>query len=166
MPGTDGPVTTAETAIKFVEENGLPVIIKAAMGGGGKGMRVRTQEDLVPFFESASSEALASFGDGSVFIERYVDRPRHIEVQIVGDGKGNVVHLGERDCSVQRRHQKVIEMAPAWNLPRSCASAAPGRQDPLRPPLPQRRHRRVPGRRPRTATTSSRSTRASRSSTR
>jgi pyruvate carboxylase len=74
-------------------------------------------EDLVPFFESASSEALASFGDGSVFIERFVDRPRHIEVQIIGDGTGNVVHLWERDCSIQRRHQKVIEMAPAWSLP-------------------------------------------------
>ena len=88
------------------------------MGGGGKGMRVvRNMEDLVPFFESASSEAAASFGDGSVFIERFVDRPRHIEVQIVGDGTGNVVHLWERDCSVQRRHQKVIEMAPAFTLP-------------------------------------------------
>ena len=96
---------------------GLPVIIKAAMGGGGKGMRVvRREEDLIPFFESASSEALASFGDGSVFIERFVDQPRHIEVQIIGDGKGGAVHLWERDCSVQRRHQKVIEMAPAWNL--------------------------------------------------
>jgi len=88
------------------------------MGGGGKGMRVvRRMEDLVPFFEAATSEALASFGDGSVFIERFVDRPRHIEVQIIGDGTGNVVHLWERDCSVQRRHQKVIEMAPAWTLP-------------------------------------------------
>lgn len=88
------------------------------MGGGGKGMRVvRNMEDLVPFWEAASSEALASFGDGSVFIERFVDRPRHIEVQIIGDGTGNVVHLWERDCSVQRRHQKVIEMAPAWTLP-------------------------------------------------
>eukprot|EP00980_Cylindrotheca_fusiformis_P006421 scaffold1375_cov137-Cylindrotheca_fusiformis.AAC.10 len=88
------------------------------MGGGGKGMRVvRREEDLIPFWEAASSEALASFGDGSVFIERFVDRPRHIEVQIIGDGTGNVVHLWERDCSVQRRHQKVIEMAPAWTLP-------------------------------------------------
>jgi len=87
------------------------------MGGGGKGMRVvRTMDNLVPFFEAASSEALASFGDGSVFIERFVDKPRHIEVQIIGDGTGNVVHLWERDCSVQRRHQKVIEMAPAWTL--------------------------------------------------
>jgi pyruvate carboxylase len=119
VPGTDGPVTSAEQAVEFVKGSGLPVIIKAAMGGGGKGMRVvRKEEDLVAFFESASSEALASFGDGSVFIERFVDRPRHIEVQIIGDGKGNVVHLWERDCSVQRRHQKVIEMAPAWNLPK------------------------------------------------
>lgn len=78
---------------------------------------VRERSDLIPFFESASSEALASFGDGSVFIERFVDRPRHIEVQIIGDGNGNVIHLWERDCSIQRRHQKVIEMAPAWSLP-------------------------------------------------
>merc|ERR1719502_235197 len=118
VPGTDGPVTSAQQAVDWVEENGLPVIIKAAMGGGGKGMRVvRKQEDLVPFFTSASSEAEASFGDGSVFLERFIDRPRHIEVQIIGDGKGGVVHLWERDCSVQRRHQKVIEIAPAWNLP-------------------------------------------------
>jgi len=118
VPGTDDAVRTAEEATAFVEESGLPVIIKAAMGGGGKGMRVvRQMEDLVPFFTSASSEALASFGDGSVFIERFVEDPRHIEVQIVGDGKGGVVHLWERDCSVQRRYQKVIEMAPAWNLP-------------------------------------------------
>jgi pyruvate carboxylase len=118
VPGSDGALTTTEEVVEFVEGIGLPVIIKASMGGGGKGMRVvRRMEDLIPFFESASSEALASFGDGSVFIERFVDRPRHIEVQIIGDGTGNVVHLWERDCSVQRRHQKVIEMAPAFTLP-------------------------------------------------
>jgi len=118
VPGSDGALETKEDVVEFVEGIGLPVIIKASMGGGGKGMRVvRKMEDLVPFFESASSEALASFGDGSVFIERFVDRPRHIEVQIIGDGTGNVVHLWERDCSVQRRHQKVIEMAPAFTLP-------------------------------------------------
>jgi pyruvate carboxylase len=78
---------------------------------------VRAMEELVPSFESASREALASFGDGSVFVERFVDHPRHIEVQILGDGTGNVVHLWERDCSVQRRHQKVVEMAPAWSIP-------------------------------------------------
>lgn len=118
VPGSDGALKTAEEVTAFVEEIGLPVILKAAMGGGGKGMRVvKRMEDLVPFFEAASSEALASFGDGSVFVERFVDRPRHIEVQIIGDGKGNVVHLWERDCSVQRRHQKVVEMAPAFTLP-------------------------------------------------
>ena len=118
VPGSDGPLTSAADVTSFVQGVGLPVIIKAAMGGGGKGMRVvRNPEDLIPFYEAASSEALASFGDGSVFIERYVERPRHIEVQIIGDGTGNVVHLWERDCSIQRRHQKVIEMAPAFTLP-------------------------------------------------
>lgn len=118
VPGSDGALETKDDVIAWVEEHGLPVILKAAMGGGGKGMRVvRNMEDLVPFYEAASSEALASFGDGSVFVERFVDKPRHIEIQIVGDGTGNVVHLWERDCSVQRRHQKVIEMAPAWTLP-------------------------------------------------
>ena len=118
VPGSDGPLTSSQDVIDFVQEIGLPIIIKAAMGGGGKGMRVvRKIEDLIPSFESASSEALASFGDGSVFIERYVERPRHIEVQIIGDGTGNVVHLWERDCSIQRRHQKVIEMAPAFTIP-------------------------------------------------
>jgi len=117
VPGTDEPVISVAKAQEFVDEYGLPVIIKAAMGGGGKGMRVvRKISDLAPFFESASSEAKAAFGDGSVFLERYVERPRHIEVQIIGDGKGNAVHLWERDCSVQRRYQKVIEIAPAWSL--------------------------------------------------
>ncbi|KAL7553863.1 hypothetical protein ACHAWF_017487 [Thalassiosira exigua] len=117
VPGSDA-LKDADEVNAFVDEVGLPVILKAAMGGGGKGMRVvKNREDLVPFFEAASSEALASFGDGSVFVERFVDRPRHIEVQIIGDGNGNVIHLWERDCSIQRRHQKVIEMAPAWSLP-------------------------------------------------
>jgi pyruvate carboxylase len=118
VPGSDGALKTKQDVVEFVESIGLPIIIKAAMGGGGKGMRVvRKMDDLIPFFEAASSEALASFGDGSVFVERFVERPRHIEVQIIGDGTGNVVHLWERDCSVQRRHQKVIEMAPAFTLP-------------------------------------------------
>jgi pyruvate carboxylase len=118
VPGSDGALRTSEEVVEFVEGIGLPVIIKASMGGGGKGMRVvKRMEDLVSLFESASSEALTSFGDGSVFIERFVDRPRHIEVQVIGDGTGNVVHLWERDCSIQRRHQKVIEMAPAFTLP-------------------------------------------------
>ena len=118
MPGSDDALKSKEEVLEYVEKIGLPVILKAAMGGGGKGMRVvRRMEDVIPLFEAASSEALASFGDGAVFVERFVDKPRHIEVQIIGDGTGNVVHLWERDCSVQRRHQKVIEMAPAWTLP-------------------------------------------------
>jgi len=118
VPGTDEPVLNVEAAISFCEEAGLPVIIKAAMGGGGKGMRVvRTMAELPDLFNTASSEAKSAFGDGSVFLERFIDSPRHIEVQIIGDGKGGVVHLWERDCSVQRRHQKVVEIAPAWNLP-------------------------------------------------
>jgi len=118
VPGSDGALKSAEEVRTFVDKVGLPVILKAAMGGGGKGMRViRKDEDVESMFESASSEAKASFGDGSVFVEKFIDRPRHIEVQIIGDGSGNVVHLYERDCSVQRRHQKVIEMAPAWSLP-------------------------------------------------
>ena len=117
-PGTTEPLTTPEAAIAFVEEHGLPVIIKAAKGGGGKGMRVvNKKEDLVPLFNAASSEALASFGDGGCFIERYVRNAKHVEVQVIGDGKGNVVHLWERDCSVQRRHQKIVEIAPALHHP-------------------------------------------------
>ncbi|KAL7529410.1 hypothetical protein ACHAXR_002947, partial [Thalassiosira sp. AJA248-18] len=119
-PGTTEPLTTTEAAVAFVEEHGLPIIIKAAKGGGGKGMRVvNKQEDLIPLFEAASSEALASFGDGGCFVERYVRNAKHVEVQVIGDGKGNVVHLWERDCSVQRRHQKIVEIAPACHHPMS-----------------------------------------------
>ena len=117
VPGTDGPVSTVAEAEVFVASCGLPIIIKAAMGGGGKGMRVvREAGELAGAFESASSEALASFGDGTVFLERYVENPRHIEVQILGDNAGNLIHLFDRDCSVQRRHQKVVEIAPSSGL--------------------------------------------------
>ena len=96
----------------------LPLQIKAAKGGGGKGMRVvNKQEDLIPLFNAASSEALAAFGDGGCFVERYVRNAKHVEVQVIGDGNGNVVHLWERDCSVQRRHQKIVEIAPAVHHP-------------------------------------------------
>ena len=96
-----------------------PVIVKAAMGGGGRGIRiVPTPDDMDSMFRLASNEALNAFGDGRCFVEKYVDRPRHIEVQCLGDGTGNVVHLYDRDCSVQRRHQKVIETAPATGLSR------------------------------------------------
>jgi pyruvate carboxylase len=117
VPGTDGPIKSFEDARVFCDTHGYPAIIKAAMGGGGRGMRVvRSVDDLEEGFTRAQSEALAAFGDGTVFVERFLDRPRHIEVQIIGDGEGNVVHLYERDCSVQRRHQKVVEIAPAKHL--------------------------------------------------
>uniref|UniRef100_A0A6M2DLA5 Pyruvate carboxylase n=1 Tax=Xenopsylla cheopis TaxID=163159 RepID=A0A6M2DLA5_XENCH len=117
VPGTDGPVTTTDEAMDFCLKHGLPVIFKAAYGGGGRGMRVvRNMDEVVESFERASSEAKAAFGDGSMFIEKFIERPRHIEVQLLGDKQGNIVHLYERDCSVQRRHQKVVEIAPAPHL--------------------------------------------------
>lgn len=117
VPGTDGPITTKEDAKDFCVKHGLPVIFKAAFGGGGRGMRVvRKMEEVEENFQRASSEALAAFGNGAMFIEKFIERPRHIEVQLLGDKAGNVVHLYERDCSVQRRHQKVVEMAPAPHL--------------------------------------------------
>ncbi|XP_016973980.1 pyruvate carboxylase, mitochondrial isoform X2 [Drosophila rhopaloa] len=118
VPGTDGPVTSKEEALEFCKKHGLPVIFKAAYGGGGRGMRVvRKMEDVEESFQRASSEAKAAFGNGAMFIEKFIERPRHIEVQLLGDKAGNVVHLYERDCSVQRRHQKVVEIAPAPRLP-------------------------------------------------
>ncbi|XP_063957669.1 pyruvate carboxylase, mitochondrial-like isoform X2 [Lytechinus pictus] len=114
VPGTNGPVTTSQEVEEFCEQYGFPVILKAAYGGGGRGMRVvRSMDEVKENFERASSEALSAFGDGSMFIERYIEEPRHIEVQVLGDKFGNVIHLYERDCSVQRRHQKLIELAPA-----------------------------------------------------
>jgi pyruvate carboxylase len=117
VPGSDGPVDSLETLSRFVEQHGLPVIIKAAHGGGGRGMRVvRQADELEGAYEAAQSEALSAFGNATVFVERFVDRPRHIEVQVLGDGTGETLHLFERDCSVQRRHQKVVEVAPALHL--------------------------------------------------
>lgn len=118
VPGTDGPVHNKEEAVAFCRQHGLPVIFKAAYGGGGRGMRVvRKMEEVEESFQRASSEAKAAFGNGAMFIEKFIERPRHIEVQLLGDKAGNVVHLYERDCSVQRRHQKVVEIAPAPSLP-------------------------------------------------
>lgn len=118
VPGTPGAVDKFEDVKAFTDEYGFPIIIKAAYGGGGRGMRVvRDQESLKESFERATSEAKSAFGNGTVFVERFLDKPKHIEVQLLGDNHGNVVHLYERDCSVQRRHQKVVEIAPAKDLP-------------------------------------------------
>lgn len=117
IPGTDGPIGKASDAVDFACEHGLPVILKAAHGGGGRGMRVvRTLDEIETAFQLASSEAQSAFGNGAMFIEKFIEKPRHIEVQILGDQHNNVVHLYERDCSVQRRHQKIVEIAPAPQL--------------------------------------------------
>jgi acetyl-CoA carboxylase biotin carboxylase subunit len=114
VPGTPGPVEDSDEALGFANDIGFPVIIKAAAGGGGKGMRVANDaDDFARAFQLARSEALSAFGNGDVYVEKYLARPRHIEFQILGDRHGHVIHLGERDCSVQRRHQKLIEEAPS-----------------------------------------------------
>ncbi len=118
VPGSEGGVATFEDARKVARDIGYPVIIKATAGGGGRGMKVaRDESDLEVAVSTAQTEAKAAFGNGEVYIEKYLEKPRHIEIQVLGDGKGNAVHLGERDCSLQRRHQKVWEEAhsPALN---------------------------------------------------
>jgi pyruvate carboxylase len=117
IPGTAKPVTAAAEAVKAAQKIGFPLIVKAAFGGGGRGMRIVNQAaGLRQLLDEAQAEAAAAFGNGAVFLERYIRRPKHIEVQILGDRHGNIVHLYERDCSVQRRHQKVVEVAPAVGL--------------------------------------------------
>lgn len=117
IPGTDEPVSSLEDVRAFIAEYGYPIILKAVSGGGGKGMRiVRQGDDLAQAFQRAQSEASTSFGDDRVYVEKYLEGPKHIEVQILGDQQGNIVHLYERDCSIQRRHQKVVEVAPSFNL--------------------------------------------------
>ncbi len=114
VPGSAGEVETVEAAIKASKSIGFPLIVKAAAGGGGRGMKVAlTPDDLVEAVQTAQSEALAAFGNGAVYMERYLQKPRHIELQVIADSHGNVVHLGERDCSLQRRHQKILEEAPS-----------------------------------------------------
>lgn len=114
VPGSEGGVPNEVEALRVAKSMGFPVLIKAAAGGGGRGMKVaRSEEDLEVAFRTARAEAKAAFGDDSVYIEKYLTHPRHIEVQIFGDGKGNAIHLGERDCSLQRRHQKILEEAPS-----------------------------------------------------
>src|SRR6187431_3508906 len=114
LPGSDGPVESEEKALKCAKDIGYPVIIKAVAGGGGRGMRiVRSPGDLPNLLRTAQREAEAAFGNGDVYIEKYLENPRHIEFQVLGDHHGNVIHLGERECSIQRRHQKLIEESPS-----------------------------------------------------
>ena len=114
VPGSDGPITSIDEAIKIANDIGYPVLVKAASGGGGRGMKVIHDAASLPsLVQQAKSEAKAAFGDDTVYLEKYLSEPRHIEFQVFGDGKGNAVHMGERDCSLQRRHQKVLEEAPS-----------------------------------------------------
>ncbi len=117
VPGSDGPVRDAQVAKEFADKIGYPVILKASAGGGGRGMRiVEKPETIERNFKSASDEALAAFGNGDMFIEKYLQNPKHLEFQILGDKHGNVVHLGERECSLQRKHQKIMEEAPSASV--------------------------------------------------
>ncbi len=117
LPGSDGPVENEEKALKAARDIGYPVIIKAVAGGGGRGMRVvRTPPDMSNAFRTAQREAEAAFGVGDVYVEKYLENPRHIEFQVLGDHHGNLLHLGERECSIQRRHQKVLEESPSIGL--------------------------------------------------
>ncbi|QQS41180.1 MAG: acetyl-CoA carboxylase biotin carboxylase subunit [Acidobacteriota bacterium] len=114
LPGSPDPIANTDDALKIAKEIGFPLIIKAAAGGGGRGMRiVRQEKDLENQLQTAQQEALAAFKDGSVYIERYIERPRHIEIQVLADEHGNCIHLGERECTIQRRHQKLLEEAPS-----------------------------------------------------
>ena len=117
LPGSAAAITSEEEGLRLAREIGFPVIVKASAGGGGRGMRiVRTEQELGPALETASTEAAAAFKDGSVYIERYVEQPRHIEIQVLADEYGDCIHLGERECSIQRRHQKLLEEAPSLVL--------------------------------------------------
>ncbi len=114
IPGSDGIVPDEDAAKKIAAQVGLPLMIKAAEGGGGRGMRmVRTKRELIPAFQTARTEAQQAFGSPNVYMEKLIERPRHIEFQVLGDKAGNVIHLGERECSLQRRHQKVLEESPS-----------------------------------------------------
>ncbi|MEJ7706637.1 MAG: hypothetical protein WKF82_04710 [Nocardioidaceae bacterium] len=149
VPGTSEPVDSADEVLAFAREHGLPIAIKAAFGGGGRGLKIaRKEEDVAELYESAVREAVSAFGRGECFVERYLDKPRHVETQCLADQHGNVVVVSTRDCSLQRRHQKLVEEAPAPYLSvaqvktlydSSKAILQGGR-------IRRRRHVRIPGR--------------------
>src|SRR6266436_768371 len=117
LPGSDGIINSPEEAVEWARTIGLPVIIKASAGGGGRGMRiVRKEEDVMALYQAAQSEAAAAFGNGSLYMVKFVEHPRHIEFQVLGDMYGNLVSLGERECSIQRRHQKLLEESPSTQM--------------------------------------------------
>jgi acetyl-CoA carboxylase biotin carboxylase subunit len=117
LPGSDGVVQSAEEALEWAREVGFPVIVKASAGGGGRGMRViRSEEELPKHFHAAQSEAAAAFGNGDLYMEKFIERPRHIEFQVLGDNHGKVISLGERECTIQRRHQKLLEESPSTQV--------------------------------------------------
>ena len=141
IPGSDGPVKTADEARDVARTIGYPVILKAAAGGGGRGMRIcGSEEDLENAYQTARSEAERAFGSGDVYLEKYLERPRHIEIQVFGDTHGRIVSLGERECSIQRRHQKLLEESPSPAIDQAtrCDSAVPQRR------IRECRHDRVP----------------------
>jgi acetyl-CoA carboxylase biotin carboxylase subunit len=124
VPGSEGLITSEATALKFANQVGFPVLIKASAGGGGRGMRIaKDAEQLKNSIEQAAQEAKANFGNGDIYLEKLIEGPRHVEVQLIGDNHGNVLHLWERDCSMQRRHQKLIEESPGPNLKQSTRNA-------------------------------------------
>ncbi|HWP15217.1 MAG TPA: biotin carboxylase N-terminal domain-containing protein, partial [Xanthobacteraceae bacterium] len=114
VPGSEGGVSSDAEALTLARDIGFPILVKAAAGGGGRGMKVaRSEDELSTALSTARTEAKAAFGDDAVYLEKYLAKPRHIEIQVLGDGKGNAIHLGERDCSLQRRHQKILEETPS-----------------------------------------------------
>ena len=134
MAGTPDPVKSADEVLAFAQQHGLPIIIKAAFGGGGRGMKIAWRMDEVAeLYASAVREAVTAFGRGECFVEQFLDKPRHIEAQVLADTHGNVVVMGTRDCSLQRRNQKLVEEAPAPLLPPSSASVSTARPRPSVP---------------------------------
>ena len=147
VPGSEGGVTSDDEAFRIGREIGYPLLVKAAAGGGGRGMKVAlTEEEMSIALSTARSEAKAAFGDDAVYLEKYLQRPRHIEIQVLGDGRGDAIHLGERDCSLQRRHQKVLEESPspALNTRAARTDRRSLRQGDARDEISRRRHGRIP----------------------